>query len=689
MSEEKHIKTGKRFGSFLFTAVLITSLGVMGYSFDINQKRLNEENFYKQLFSSLNLNLLKSEVNVDSALRDANPVSFDLLKRNKESIVKNIGLATSGDIANHIRPLENIMPDESKTITDLSLGAKRLNLVVDSITLARGNIQKARFLDGQSNNIINKMIRDADVIRSIISNDKKAKYGHMKHAFQIVDLINKLEGNMQGIGKDIKTSSFSADELRHNRRLFMESYKYFVIGIKEDKIAKYNNQKVLKLFTDIKLNFEKLAKDFAIKKIGISKELIGLDKDWDELNQLTQSVNDLNAMLEYEFGLRSQEVSYLAHKQTPYIAGMIAFLSLGFILVLNNRNSKRQMAIIRKNAEEVEHASSVNEEAIMQLLEEISAVADGDLTTKATVSENITGAIASSINLTTYELCEIVKGINKISLEVASSTNETQSTALHLTEANDLQSERIKDTVSQVNILNDSSKEVLNFTEASSEVSVKSVEFAQNGSDSVKNTITGINKMRDQIQETSKRIKRLGESSQEIGDIVGLIGEIAEQTNVLALNAAIQAATAGEAGKGFAVVADEVQRLAERSTDATKKIDGLVKAIQSDTSEAISSMEESTNHVVESNKLALNASKALDSITEVSTEMDKIIDQISGEAKNQNNISEKIRESMDKIQEITTETTAGTKETAESIGQVASLATELKHSVSHFKLPND
>jgi twitching motility protein PilJ len=194
--------------------------------------------------------------------------------------------------------------------------------------------------------------------------------------------------------------------------------------------------------------------------------------------------------------------------------------------------------------------------------------------------------------------------------------------------------------------------------------------------------------IREHIQETSKRIKRLGESSQEIGDIVELINDIAEQTNILALNASIQAAMAGEAGRGFAVVADEVQRLAERSANATKQIEALVKAIQADTNEAVISMEKSTSGVVNGTRLAEDAGGALEEIESVSEQLASLIQAISGAARQQTAAAAEISKTMNGIQDVTTQTAAGTQRTSQSIGNLARLAQDLDKSVAGFKLPH-
>lgn len=328
-----------------------------------------------------------------------------------------------------------------------------------------------------------------------------------------------------------------------------------------------------------------------------------------------------------------------------------------------------------------------NQDAILRLLDEMSDLANGDLTAHCTVTENITGAIADAINYAIDALRSLVTTINETAVQVSSAAQETQATAMHLAEASDHQSKQITSANDAINKMASSMAEVSKNAAKSADVATKSVEIASKGAETVKRTITSMDSIRDQIQETSKRIKRLGESSQEIGDIVGLINDISDQTNILALNAAIQAAMAGEAGRGFAVVADEVQRLAERSGNATKQIEVLVKTIQSDTADAVISMEQSTAGVVGGAKLAEDAGKALEKIDSVSTYLADMIQTISTAARQQTKAATGISETMRVIQEITAQTSAGTKQTAASTKNLADLANDLRHSVAGFKLP--
>ena len=358
--------------------------------------------------------------------------------------------------------------------------------------------------------------------------------------------------------------------------------------------------------------------------------------------------------------------------------GTVAFaLLLVFQLVRDQRRRFQDSAELNQR----------NQEAIMRLLDEMGSLAEGDLTVKTTVSEDITGAIADSVNYAIDELRTLVTTINETSEQVSSSAQETQTTARHLAESAQAQAQRISSATSAINEIASLMDGVSKDSAESAEVAERSVQIASRGAEVVRETISGMDSIRDQIQETSKRIKRLGESSQEIGSIVELINDIAEQTNILALNAAIQAASAGEAGRGFAVVADEVQRLAERSASATKRIETLVQAIQSDTNEAVSSMEQTTAEVVSGARKAEDAGSALGDIERVSHDLSALIQNISTAAREQSAAATDISQSMNAIQEITSQTSQGASQTADSIGYLAQLASDLRRSVAHFKLP--
>ena len=340
----------------------------------------------------------------------------------------------------------------------------------------------------------------------------------------------------------------------------------------------------------------------------------------------------------------------------------------------------------RVTAMESEQENKRNQEAILRLLNEMGNLADGDLTVQASVTEDVTGAIADSINFTIEELRTLVKGINNATDQVAKATTDAQAISNRLFEASQRQNREIQQASASVLQMAQSINEVSQSAAQSARVAQQSLAAAEKGGQAVQNQISGMNEIRTQIQDTAKRIKRLGESSLEIGEIVELISDITEQTNVLALNAAIQAASAGEAGRGFTVVAEEVQRLAERSGEATKQIDAIVKTIQADTQDAVAAMEKSTVGVVEGTKLSDAAGQALDEIRRVSRELAELIGGISAQTQRQSASVSDVTRGMQGILKITEETTEGTKQTNVSIGQLTKLAAELRSSVAGFKV---
>jgi twitching motility protein PilJ len=361
------------------------------------------------------------------------------------------------------------------------------------------------------------------------------------------------------------------------------------------------------------------------------------------------------------------------------VGGIVLVAVISMLLV---RDARRRLA---EQAEQNER----NQAAILQLLDELADLAEGDLTVHASVTENFTGAIADSINFAIDQMRALVSNINRLSVRVARAADETQGTAKNLASAAENQAREIGAASTAINDMAVSIDHVSSNAAESAAVADRAVAIASKGSEVVHATISGMDNIRGQIQETAKRIKRLGESSQEIGDIVSLINDIADQTNILSLNAAIQASMAGDAGRGFAVVADEVQRLAERSSAATKQIAALVKTIQTDTNEAVISMEQTTAEVVNGAKRAQDAGVALEEIESVSSTLAELIQNISNAARQQAASAGHVSNTMNVIQEITSQTAESTEATARSIGALASMAKEMRTSVEGFKLPGD
>ncbi len=361
------------------------------------------------------------------------------------------------------------------------------------------------------------------------------------------------------------------------------------------------------------------------------------------------------------------------------IFGLLMLVTLLYLV-------KTYMADARMRGEDAARINSQNQSAILRLMNELGDLADGDLTVRATVTEDITGAIADSLNYTTEEFRKLVARITAAVEQMGNATKDAESISQGLLDAAQMQAKEIKGAGEAVQLMTQSIKEVDSSAAQSADVARRTLAATEQGARAVRNTISGMDVLREQIQDTAKRIKRLGESSQEIGEIVDLISDITEQTNVLALNAAIQAASAGEAGRGFSVVAEEVQRLAERSAEATKQIGGLVKTIQGDTHDAVAAMEKSTLGVVEGAKLSDMAGQSLREIEQVSNELAALINSISTSTQVQSDMASEVANVMQDILKITVQTTEGTRLTANSIAQLAGLATDLRGSVAGFKL---
>ena len=367
---------------------------------------------------------------------------------------------------------------------------------------------------------------------------------------------------------------------------------------------------------------------------------------------------------------------------TLLFAVVFALIALAAMLALAMLNVQEA----QRRAQEAAEENRRNQDAILRLLNEMGDLAEGDLTVQATVTEDITGAIADSVNFAIEELRMLVQGINRAADQVASSASDARGNAEELLKASEVQARQIAETTQAVNQMSRSIVQVSENAAESAAVAEQSLITARRGGDAVRDAIAGMNVIRDQIQETSKRIKRLGESSQEIGEIVELISGITEQTNVLALNAAIQAAAAGESGRGFSVVAEEVQRLAERSAQATRRIGVIVKTIQSDTQDAVNAMEASTQGVVQGAARSDAVGVSLAEIESVSDQLARLIQNISDATRSQARTAEQVMKTIQQILDVTEQASDRTRRSVESVTQLALLSDELKVSVSGFKL---
>lgn len=393
-----------------------------------------------------------------------------------------------------------------------------------------------------------------------------------------------------------------------------------------------------------------------------------------------RAANVISTASELEQRLIDTRTRQLILPVVVYIAGALAILALAAFGVL-------MMASTRSRLARAEERDTRQQQAILSLLDEITNLADGDLTVDVTVTEDFTGAIADSINYTVQNMRNLVGTITETSHDVANAASSTQQTALKMSEASERQAREVTAVTNTIAATSQSMQQVASQAERLAQQAQQSVQIAHDGAGTVNRTILGMTALREQIQDTSKRIKRLGESSQEIGNIIEFINDIAEQTNTLALNASIQAAMAGEAGRGFAVVADEVQKLAERAASATRQIENLVKTIQADTQEAITSMERSTQNVVGGAKSAEEAGQALTKVESSSQDLSKLIGEIANSARNQSAAATRIAGTMQLIRDIAVQTSGSASQTAQAVGNLNTLSEKLRESVAGFKLP--
>ena len=597
--------------------------------------------------------------------------SFDDLKIKRDSIATKINSLNDGDKDKRYPRVPVAANDSLNTLnnswfTIQSNVDKILDkqvLIQDMNAIYNKFASEIPLLQSKNNEVVNQLV--------VIKGDREL----IKLAGEQQVLADRMLRRMGEVLKGGMAAVQASEDLASDTRRFSRVLNGMFNG--DDTIKAVTDDTVLESLGQVYNIFSSLQGD--IEEVMNAQELYEAQVATEDIgNDIPTFINKANDLSEVLKGI----IPKFPSVEVQYALGGLSLLWLIVILFSMTKND-------RKRAKVAQELNERNQLAILRLLDEMGSLADGDLTVNATVSEDITGAIADSVNFAVEALRSLVKTINDASVGVASAAQEAQATALHLAEASEHQAQQITNASTAINEIAVSIDEVSINSLESADVAQRSVLIAHNGAEIVRQTIEGMDNIRNQIQETSKRIKRLGESSQEIGNIVELINDISEQTNILALNAAIQAASAGEAGRGFAVVADEVQSLAERASNATKQIETLVQTIQSDTNEAVASMEQTTAEVVDGAKRAENAGDALTEIEAVSNDLAELIQNISESAKQQSVAATNISGTMNVIQEITTQTSVGTQQTAESIGNLVELANELRLSVQDFKLPTE
>jgi twitching motility protein PilJ len=602
--------------------------------------------------------------------------AFDELKDKKETIQAHINKLTVGDPQEGVPSIEK-NPEVKQALDNVTRTWAPIREASDNILARQEVIERLNGIGAEFQAKVPLLQSRSDEIAKLLA-DRNAAQDQIYIAGRQLTLADRMLRRLNEVLQGGDTAATAADGFNRDAALFGQVLDGLQNGAPELGIRAITVPEARRLLDEVYNIFQELGEYVESITTG-AVDLIDVREAANTVSLESEQLLVEAETLAAEYGAQAGRRTFpsLLAALLSGGAAVLSLLLLAFLIYLDQARRYKITADLNQR----------NQEAILRLLDEMGSLAEGDLTVKATVTEDITGAIADSINFAVEALRSLVTTINETAVQVAAAAQETQATAMHLAEAAEHQAQQITSASAAINEIAVSIDEVSRNSAESADVAQRSVQIAGKGAAIVRQTIQGMDNIRDQIQETSKRIKRLGESSQEIGSIVELINDIAEQTNILALNAAIQAASAGEAGRGFAVVADEVQRLAERASNATKRIETLVQTIQSDTNEAVSSMEQTTAEVVAGARLAEDAGLALGEIEKVSNDLADLIQNISLAARQQSAAATNISATMNVIQEITTQTSVGASQTAESIGNLAQLAADLRRSVADFKLP--
>jgi twitching motility protein PilJ len=612
--------------------------------------------------------------------------AFGKLKESRNRFAEILAIQKNGSTAENLPPASaTILP----AVNELETRWRQINDSVQLILNGRASVLSVSDFVPLLEGLIPQFLELSDQVAvTLVEGNASSRQVYL--ATRQLLLGQRIESNLNRMQAGGEGAAKGADAFSRDVALFGRVLKGLTSGDPQLRVERVGGSAAAKV-AELSQLFQSIEGE-ASRILSNAPDLFRVQKATEDIARKSDGLLQActNLRLQYEalaahgvnlFGLN---INYVY----AYVCGVITLILLVILAAAMIRETRLRLQESEQRKQETEEQNRRNQEAILRLLDELGNLAEGDLTVQASVTEDITGAIADSVNYAIEALRDLVSTINNTSELVAAAAQETRGVADRLARASEVQARQIESASGTVMQMAQSMDEVSAKTAASAEVAEKSVTIAHEGGDRVRHTIQGMDAIREHIQETSKRIKRLGDSSQEIGNIVALINDIADQTNILALNAAIQASAAGEAGRGFAVVADEVQRLAERSGNATKSIEVLVKTIQTDTNEAIISMDKSTTEVVNGAGLAEKAGEALEEIETVSGRLAELINDVSKAARQVTEMASRVSGAMKSINEITAQTSESSMVTASYISKLNQLAQELRQSVAGFRLPD-
>jgi len=682
-AENKNKQTASKsgVGGYIWLLLLAILAGGLNLGFGVYQGQQNQE----RLTKAGNLRVLSQQVakNATEASK-GNPAAFDLLTASIKEFEAQYNHLLKGDESKGLTVSpEEILNNEVKQVGDLWTQMKQN---AEEISNGRETVVRLYQISSELSASIPQMEFAYTDVQDILL-DTRAPAEQVMYATRQSTYLERIIRSFQKVLVGGDDAEIASENFGQDVDIFGEILTGMLEGDEMLGVRKISNIDARASLTEILASYESVKNNVSFV-IGSKDELFKVHQASGEIFNQANSMLTMTELLQNAYS-RQTDVTGLGHWLFSAIAGGFVLIFIFLLYVRQRGDAQDRTQKARVSADQEKLQNERNQQAIIRLLDEMEGLADGDLTANATVTEDFTGAIADAMNFTIDQLRNLVSTIKDSVGKLSDATTETQGISIELAQASRNQAQEITGASAAINEMAVSIEQVSANASESTTVAEKSVEIAKKGGEVVRNTIQGMDTIREQIQETSKRIKRLGESSQEIGDIVSLINDISDQTNILALNAAIQASMAGEAGRGFAVVADEVQRLAERSGNATDQIEALVKAIQTDTNEAVISMESSTAEVVHGARLAQDAGVALEEIERVSTSLADLIQNISNAARQQAASAGHVSNTMNVIQEITNQTSEGTANTANSIGKLAELADELNDSIAGFKLPDE